>query len=254
VPSGSAETSERTRSPSVRRADPGRDGADSGSRATARTPNGEAIQIVHGAKRVSMATYELQRTAAELIQTMVKPPYAPIEPLDALEGLKLAGGVTYQVLYERSALALPAQLEVTSRLVALGEQARVVHAAPARLMIVDNEVAMLPLTVSAHAVDSAVLIRGSELLATAKRIFDDLWRFAAPFSGNQESRCGDILPSEQDRWILSLLASGATDDAIGRLMGFSARTAHRRVRTLIARLGAETRFQAGMRAVQLGWL
>lgn len=54
--------------------------------------------------------------------------------------------------------------------------------------------------------------------------------------------------------VLSLLAAGATDETIGRLMGASARTAHRRVRELIARLGVQTRFQAGMRAVQLGWL
>jgi DNA-binding NarL/FixJ family response regulator len=224
--------------------------------ATSRPQSGNVgvLQVVQGAKRVGMAARELQRAAVGLVEVMVKPPYAAIGPQDSLEASKLAGGVTYRVLYERSALANPSQLEVTARLVAQGEQARVVHAAPTQLVIVDKEVAMLPLTMREHVIDSALVIRSSEMLVSVKRIFDDLWRFAAPFTMAPRARQAVAQPSEQERWILSLLASGATDDAIGRLMGFSARTAHRRVRELISRLGVETRFQAGMRAVQLGWL
>src|SRR5690606_15031171 len=118
-----------------------------------------------------------------------------------------------------------------------------------------NEIALMPLTVSQDTVESAVVVRSSAMLAALGRIFDDMWRFAAPFTAAQDLLSGqEMQPTEEERWILSLLASGATDDTIGRLMGFSARTAHRRVRELIARLGVETRFQAGMQAVKLGWL
>lgn len=249
MPPGSGDTSE------VAQPVPGHAGLNSVA-ATLRTHpgNGGVLQVVQGAKRVAMASRELQRAAVGLVEVMVKPPPAALGSLDSLECSKLAGGVTYRVLYDRAALAQPSQLEVTTRLVAMGEQARVVHAAPAQLVIVDNEVAMLPLTVREHIVDSALVIRSSEMLVSMQRVFDDLWRFAAPLTTAARSRLAAVGPSEQERWILSLLASGATDDAIGRLMGFSARTAHRRVRELIARLGVETRFQAGMRAVQLGWL
>ena len=215
---------------------------------------GGVLQVVHGSKRVGWAAYELQRNARQLVQGVVKPPYAATDALDTVESHKLSEGVEYKVLYDRSALALPPQIDVTSRLVALGEQARVVHLAPTKLLVVDNEVALLPLTTSEHTIDSAVVVRNSAMLAAMVRIFDDLWRFAAPFTTEATTITGDTQPSEEERWILSLLASGATDDTIGRLMGFSARTAHRRVRELIARLGVETRFQAGMQAVKLGWL
>lgn len=218
------------------------------------TTNGGVLQVVHGARRVRIAAHELQRAAVGQVELMGKPPPAATEPLDSLERSKLADGVTYRVLYDRSALSDPEQLADTARLVALGEQAKVVHAAPTKLVIVDNEVAMVPLTMREHIVDSALVIRSSEMLVSMERIFDDLWRFAVPFTTALQSQLGAGRPSEQERWILSLLAAGATDDAIGRLMGFSGRTAHRRVRELISRLGVETRFQAGMRAVQLGWL
>ena len=221
--------------------------------ARAQSSSGGVLQVVQGTKRVGWAAYELQRNAKELVRGVVKPPYAIRDSLDSLETHKLAEGVAFQVLYDRSALALSPQLDVTSRLVSLGEQARVVHLAPTKLLVVDNEVALLPLTTSESTVESAVVVRSSAMLSGLLRIFEDLWRLAAPFTPELGSS-GDASPSEEERWILSLLASGATDDTIGRLMGFSARTAHRRVRELIARLGVETRFQAGMQAVKLGWL
>jgi DNA-binding NarL/FixJ family response regulator len=221
--------------------------------ACAQTGDGGVLQVVHGAKRVGWAAYELQRSATEQVRGVVKPPCASTSALDALEMRKLAEGVDHQVLYDRGALAHPSRLEMTSRLVEAGEQARVLHLAPTKLVLVDGELALLPLVTTSSAVESAVVVRNCALLAAIRQIFEDMWRLAAPFTaahGTQDA----VQPSEEERWILSLLASGATDDAIGRLMGFSARTAHRRVRELIARLGVQTRFQAGMQAVRLGWL
>jgi DNA-binding CsgD family transcriptional regulator len=234
---------------------PSREGIAPGGRdGRAQVGDGSVLQLVHGAKRAGLVAYELQRAATELVQAAVKPPGAVARSLDSLETFKLAEGVAYRVLYDRSALAHPAQLNVTSRMVSLGEQARMIEGVPTSLLIVDRAIALLPLTINQGCVDSAVVLRGSEMLAAMKRIFDDLWRSADALTAEHEAAPGESGPSEQERWILSLLASGATDDTIGRLMGLSARTAHRRVRELIARLGAQTRFQAGMRAVELGWL
>ncbi|MBA8827284.1 DNA-binding NarL/FixJ family response regulator [Saccharopolyspora lacisalsi] len=252
--SGFTETSRPSQHSSDETADPGAgDPAREfvASVTQARSSDG-VIQVVRGARRVGWAAYRLQRDASETVRGVVKPPYAATESLDSLECLKLSEGVDYQVLYDRAALARPPQLEVTSRLVSLGEQARIVHLAPTKLLLVDNAVALLPLTTTSRTVESAVVVRSSALLAALVRIFDDLWRFAGPFTSH--GAISSEAPSEEERWILSLLASGSTDENIGRLMGFSARTAHRRVRELITRLGVETRFQAGVQAVKLGWL
>ncbi|MFD0381698.1 response regulator transcription factor [Streptomyces stramineus] len=58
----------------------------------------------------------------------------------------------------------------------------------------------------------------------------------------------------RDRQILTLMASGATDDAIARRLGLGRRTVVRRVSALLAMLGATTRFQAGVQAARRGWL
>ncbi|MHA6801584.1 helix-turn-helix transcriptional regulator [Bounagaea algeriensis] len=211
------------------------------------------IQVVQGAKRIGCVAYELQLHAAHRVRGVAKPPYSATSTLDSLESRKLAEGVRYQVLYDRAALARPPQLDITTKLVSQGEQARVLHMAPTKLLVIDDEVALMPLMLSESAVESSIVVRGSAMLAALGQIFDDMWRFAAPFTGEHEL-AGEMHPTDEERWILSLLASGATDETIGRLMGYSPRTAHRRVRDLVARLGVETRFQAGMQAVKLGWL
>lgn len=56
------------------------------------------------------------------------------------------------------------------------------------------------------------------------------------------------------REVLEVLESGVKDEVACRQLGLSQRTFSRRARELLSRLGAATRFQAGMEAVRRGWL
>jgi|GEM_PF-5483734 len=55
------------------------------------------------------------------------------------------------------------------------------------------------------------------------------------------------LPADQLE-LLRLLATGLSDQAIGRRLDLSRRTVQRRVRSLMDTFGVQTRFQLGMRA------
>lgn len=59
--------------------------------------------------------------------------------------------------------------------------------------------------------------------------------------------------TEDERRILSLLAVGLSDEAIARQLGIGLRTVQRRVQALLVRLGAGSRFQAGVLAAGRGW-
>ena len=54
--------------------------------------------------------------------------------------------------------------------------------------------------------------------------------------------------------LLVLMAGGAVDEQIARALGVSVRTVRRRIATLLAELGADSRFQAGAEAVRRGWI
>jgi len=211
-----------------------------------------AATVVHGAANVARAAHDLQHGARHVVRSVVAPPLVSAGAFDAVERAQLREGVGYHVIYDRAALTIDDQLERATVMVEHGERARIGSALPMKLMLVDGVAGIVPLATADGAVRHAVLVNGPQLVTELGQIFEDLWRAAEPFGAVSTEPV--LVPSEQDRLVLSLLASGATDETIGRLMGSSARTAHRRVRELIARLGVQTRFQAGMRAVHLGWL
>ena len=51
-----------------------------------------------------------------------------------------------------------------------------------------------------------------------------------------------------------ILAAGTTDEAVARRLGLSRRTVQRQMQQLMRRLGADSRFQAGLQAKARGWL
>ncbi|HEX6357267.1 DNA-binding response regulator [Actinophytocola sp.] len=80
-------------------------------------------------------------------------------------------------------------------------------------------------------------------------LFDAAWRSATDLAvyDAQHAELCDVAPR-----VLELLASGCKDETAARTLGLGVRTYRRRVAELMNALGAESRFQAGARARDLG--
>jgi DNA-binding NarL/FixJ family response regulator len=61
-------------------------------------------------------------------------------------------------------------------------------------------------------------------------------------------------PTPDERRLLELLAEGRTDEVVARSLGCTRRTLQRRLRRIFEKLGAESRFQAGVLAERAGWI
>jgi DNA-binding NarL/FixJ family response regulator len=57
-----------------------------------------------------------------------------------------------------------------------------------------------------------------------------------------------------ERELLRLLGTGLTDDTAGQRLGISSRTVQRHMASIMERLNATSRFEAGIKAAQQGWL
>ncbi|MEW2390436.1 helix-turn-helix transcriptional regulator [Streptomyces venezuelae] len=75
-----------------------------------------------------------------------------------------------------------------------------------------------------------------------------LWERAEPVTPQ------DLHPTETERQILAMLMQGLTDRAISRHLETSDRTVRRTVAQLMERLNAQSRFEAGVRAVERHWI
>ncbi|HEY2443125.1 MAG TPA: helix-turn-helix transcriptional regulator [Streptosporangiaceae bacterium] len=133
----------------------------------------------------------------------------------------------------------------------LGGQVRSVPVLPLRMTIIDRERVMIPLD-PGNSRAGAALLCGSGAVAAMCALFEQTWNTATPLGvAPPRSEAG---LSNQEIALLRLLAQGDTDEVIARKLAVSVRTVRRICAELMAQLGARSRFQAGVRAAERGWL
>jgi DNA-binding CsgD family transcriptional regulator len=90
------------------------------------------------------------------------------------------------------------------------------------------------------------------VLHTLHILFESVWSNAVP--AGERIVFGDRDRAMLARQILSALRAGVTDEVAARELTVSVRTYRRYVAEIMALLGANSRFQAGVRAAELGLL
>lgn len=211
----------------------------------------ELVEVIEGATNVRNTFVRLQREAADQIRAFDRPPYLddPVSGNPEQNRQIEDRGLTYRVLYDQSALAIPRRMDDVWRRIQRGERARVSSHVPMKMVLCDDRLALIPVTTDGY--DAAYLVHPSSMLDAFSELFEAMWSRAVPL--NRTAAHDDGLPAE-DAELVGLLASGATDETIARALGWSVRTVHRHVHRLMAEVGAETRFQAGMEAVRRNWV
>ncbi|SDM44292.1 response regulator transcription factor [Allokutzneria albata] len=89
----------------------------------------------------------------------------------------------------------------------------------------------------------------ADVVRSVSTLFEAAWRVASPLSA-YEVRFAELRALAPK--LLDALASGCKDETAARQLGLGVRTYRRRVAELMAALGATSRFQAGVRARELG--
>ena len=217
----------------------------------------DVVTTIVGRQAIAAQVERLDQTARTELLVLVKPPFVTSSiDTDAQTGA-LDRGVPTRVIYDREVLETPGAFENLARVAARGEDARLIAGVPLKLVVADRSLGLLPLHLGdPHDFDRAMLVRSSALLDALVMLFESLWRSSepAPWAPSAlASPPGDVV-ADADRRLLALLAAGYKDEAIARQTALGLRTVRRRVGDLMERLGAHTRFQAGVRAAERGWL
>ncbi|AEV87071.1 Bialaphos biosynthetic pathway regulatory protein [Actinoplanes sp. SE50] len=136
-------------------------------------------------------------------------------------------------------------------LIDLGAEVRTTSTLPIRMTIVDRTTAVVPIDDRSSG-RGALIITGRGMVAGLAALFVSTWQAARPLAHRKTREPGQ--PSEQERAALRLWAQGATDASVARTLGVSPRTVRRMSENLAERLRAKSRFEAGARAMEVGWL
>ncbi|MEV7071789.1 LuxR C-terminal-related transcriptional regulator [Streptomyces sp. NPDC091972] len=219
---------------------------------------GSVIERLNGLEEIRSRIEELtQKCEAELLTFAAGGPQTA-ESRQASRPLceDLAGrGVAMRSVYLDSVHNDPATVEHLRWLHSHGDEVRTTASLPSRMLIFDRAHAVLP-TDPDDSAAGALVLHGRGVLVALGDLFERVWENALPFTRGrpQHRERGEGELTSQEQAVLRLLGEGLTDEVVARKLGVSVRTGRRITAELMSRLGARSRFQAGLRAAQLGWL
>lgn len=163
----------------------------------------------------------------------------------------LPKGVAMRTIHLTPMSRVPRGAMHLQSLVGHGVSVRLANSLPFRLIIVDQHWAMVP----ASAVEgemALMLFRGGCMVELLTKAFEHCWLMASPMADSSEN--GGDEPTPQQRVILRAMVSGMKDEAVARELGVSIRTYRRLLAGLMEFMGVESRFQAGAKAMSMGWI
>jgi DNA-binding CsgD family transcriptional regulator len=163
-------------------------------------------------------------------------------PLRRADHDNLRRGVRYRVLLPDGVRENPVFALRMGRLAPAGAEVRTVPFVPTEATVVDGVLALLP----------GALVRLPSVVGTVVALFEQLWASGAPLTPCEVTNGAGLSPRERE--LLALLSAGCTDESAAARLGISVRTVRRMMAAIMTRLGARSRFQAGLKAADRGLL
>lgn len=175
-----------------------------------------------------------------------------IEQAKVLDQQILHRGVRIRTVGLNSIRNDPPTLRYANWLAENGGEVRTLPTLSLRMLIYDRKVALLPVDPENTRM-GVVQLTGKGTLTALNAYFDQVWESAYAMKA-QVAATDEPGISHQEIHLLRLLSEGVTDEKVAQKFGVSARTVRRMIADIMSRLDARSRFQAGIRIAERGWL
>ncbi len=190
-------------------------------------------------------------TRRELISVHAGPPptlQVLESSLDADRAM-LARGVELRIVFPADFSRVSHVRDYAEAMTAEGALIRFADSLPHRLIVSDHAQAVVPID-HRDLTRGAVQVTNPLLARSLRHLSVSLYRRGRTLDEVDP----DEGPTEMELRLLQALNSGATDEVAARALAISERTLRRYMSAMLAKLGATSRFQAGVKAVERGWL
>lgn len=213
----------------------------------------EHVSRITEPDHVRVVLRDLLSVSRREVLNLVPGPPLPVDVLAAAapEDLDVMERLPTRSVYSSAIAANEGNRLFLQRYEQAGAQIRVADELPHRLIVCDRVCAVLPLSPT-DARAGALVVREPGVVASLYALFSAIWSRATPIARFDAEAAAGL--DEDDRKVLLLMSSGVTDEVAAARLGVSVRTYRRTVATLLRRLGASSRFQAGVRAAERGWI
>lgn len=174
-----------------------------------------------------------------------------------LDGSMLAHGasglnphVAVRCVYDLALLDHPGTADRVAERATAGEAQRIGREPACGSVFVDHVSGIVDWATGNEPGPRGAILRQPAVTRAFGSAAEGYWSLATPMPAGLGAGAQPL--DDRDRTILQLMAAGAADTRIARMLNISQRTVERRVRSLMRQLDAESRFQAGVLAVARG--
>ncbi|MFF4361610.1 LuxR C-terminal-related transcriptional regulator [Streptomyces sp. NPDC001604] len=217
---------------------------------------GIEVEVITDAGRI----HRLLDDLVDLVQTDVASLHpGPLPTAEVLRcGLErdrvhIGRGARVRTVYPSRFANVPYVQQHLQDLIALGSEVRLSPTVPLHIIVADGRIAVLPIDPD-EPQKGVILARGAALVRSYAALYEYCWHAASPVTTDHGVEPPTHAATEQQQTVVRLMATGIKDEQIARHLGISLRTLSRVTSEVMQQLGAESRFQAGVRALELGWL
>jgi len=175
-----------------------------------------------------------------------------LEASKPLDKQTLERGVAMSTVFLESIRNSKPTMKYVEWLQGMGGEVRTTATLPLRMIVADRSIAVIPVDPEDNS-HGAYVVTSPGAVAALLALFGQVWASAAPMSDQQEPVGADELTG-QERELVHLLSRGNTDEVVARKLGVSLRTVRRVMADIMGRVGARSRFQAGVRIAERGWV
>jgi len=160
----------------------------------------------------------------------------------------LQRGVRIRTIYPHTVLSSPTVQRHFSMMQAAGSEIRTASGIIDRVVVFDRETVFL--ADHRDGGRGAVIVREPAVVEYLYQSLEQTWQLAKPFVYTRVGY-GDAIDDVKSA-ILRLMVAGAKDEVVAKRMNMSTRACRRHIAEILAELGAESRFQAGVLAARHG--
>jgi DNA-binding CsgD family transcriptional regulator len=212
--------------------------------------SGQLADVCWGAREVAYRVGQLISAASSEVVAMNTATALAVD--EAIMFDRCVEGVCYRLVFADTGRPEPARDRWLRDLTEDGVLVRVGQVPTAALIIDATTVALPICDATAGQIVGLATLRLPSAVTAVVELFERVWAEAVPLNGTAADE-GNMLPP-RERELLALLVAGTTDESAACRLGVSVRTVRRMVSDLMQRLGARSRFEAGARAAERGWL
>jgi DNA-binding CsgD family transcriptional regulator len=215
---------------------------------------GDGVQRLVGVDVVQQRLERLSRDVQRSVMTFMPggaQSSAALEAARVNDARALGRGVTIRTIGLDSIRENDGTLSYARWLADGGGEFRTAPVLPPRMVVVDQRMALVPID-PRDTRRGALFLTEPGVVVSLVALFEQVWEVATPLGADRHPDREGLSP--QEKKLLMLIAQGHTDESAAGKMFISPRTARRMMASIMERLGARSRFEAGVRAAQNGWL